>query len=142
MRGCPGGSYWCAPRLGLVRRPCWPIGPGVAAGRWPGCRSMLVTMTRRGFGGTRSRRWIGERRESGERRGPLLGAAAPLSWGGLVKFLINNRPARRGKNRLLLVLANSPLIDPQRVKVSLVFLLEHLPWSIHLVRATRAAPPL
>src|SRR5215467_2360152 len=44
--------------------------------------------------------------------------------------------------RLLLVLDDYHLIDTQQVQDSVVFLLEHLPSSMHLVLASRADPPL
>src|SRR5215470_2601415 len=78
----------------------------------------------------------------GERAGPLLGPPAPLSFEGLVTALINELAAQPGEDKLLLVLDDYHLIDTQPVQDSLVFLLEHLPSSMHLVLASRADPPL
>src|SRR5262250_1676772 len=78
----------------------------------------------------------------GERTGPLLGPPAPLSFEGLVTALINELAAQPGEDKLLLVLDDYHLIDTQQVQDSLVFLLEHLPSSMHLVLASRADPPL
>src|SRR5215467_11588586 len=78
----------------------------------------------------------------GERAGPLLGPPAPLSFEGLVTALINELAAQPGEDKLLLVLDDYHLIDTQQVQDSLVFLLEHLPSSMHLVLASRADPPL
>ena len=72
MRGCRGGSSWCAARPGSARRRCWPTGPGGAADRSRGCRWMRVTMTQRSFGGMRLRRWTG--------RGRGLASGSPRYW--------------------------------------------------------------
>src|SRR5215467_241792 len=75
----------------------------------------------------------------GERAGPLLGPPAPLSFEGLVTALINELAAQPGEDKLLLVLDDYHLIDTQQVQDSLVFLLEHLPSSMHLGLGGRAA---
>jgi LuxR family maltose regulon positive regulatory protein len=78
----------------------------------------------------------------GERAGAVLGPPAPLSFEGLVTALINELAAQPGEDKLVLVLDDYHLIDTRQVQDSLVFLLEHLPSSVHLVLASRADPPL
>ena len=77
-----------------------------------------------------------------ERVAPLLGPPAPSSFEGLVTVLINELAGYPGDEETLLVLDDYHLIGSQHVHLSLGFLLEHLPPSVHLVLATRADPPL
>ncbi len=77
-----------------------------------------------------------------ERVAPLLGPPAPSSFEGLVAVLINELAGYPGDDEALLVLDDYHLIGSQHVHLSLEFLLEHLPPSVHLVLATRADPPL
>ena len=91
-------------------------------------------MTRRGSGGTWSRRWTG----TAGRAGPLLGPPAPWSFAGLVTALINDLAAQPGGGEVLLVLDDYHLIDTQPVHESLMFLLEHLgagetTWAARLI---------
>ena len=76
-----------------------------------------------------------------ERVAPLLGPPAPSSFEGLVAVLINELAGYPGDDEALLVLDDYHLIGSQHVHLSLEFLLEHLPPSVHLVLATRADPP-
>ena len=73
-----------------------------------------------------------------ERVAPLFGPPAPSSFEGLVAVLINELAAYPGDDEALLVLDDYHLIGSQHVHLSLEFLLEHLPPSVHLVLATRA----
>jgi LuxR family maltose regulon positive regulatory protein len=77
-----------------------------------------------------------------ERVGALLGPPAPPSFEGLVTALINEMAAQPGEDEFLLVLDDYHLIDTQQVHKPLLFLLEHLPASLHLVLASRSDPPL
>jgi LuxR family maltose regulon positive regulatory protein len=76
------------------------------------------------------------------RLGPLLGPPAPPSFEGPVTALVNELADRPGEDELLLVLDDYHLLGSRPVHMSLGFLLEHLPPSLHLVLATRADPPL
>ena len=59
-----------------------------------------------------------------------------------MEVLINELAGYPGDDEALLVLDDYHLIGSQDVHLSLEFLLEHLPPSVHLVLATRADPPL
>ena len=140
--GLARGWSWYAPRPGSARRPCWPTGSGLAAGR-------VAWLSLDAGDNDPARFWrhavaaLDRARPGiGERVGPLLGPPAPPSFEGLVTALVNELAAQPGEDEVLLVLDDYHLIDAQPVHASLAFLLEHLPPGLRLVLASRSDPPL
>ena len=78
----------------------------------------------------------------GEQVAPLFGPPAPAAFEALVTAVINELAARLGEDEMLLVLDDYHLVASESVHASVGFLLEHLPWGLHLVLASRADPPL
>ena len=72
----------------------------------------------------------------------LLGPPSPSTFDGVVTAIVNELTDRSTQDDMVVVLDDYHLIQSEQVHGSMLFLLEHLPPTLHLILACRADPLL